>query len=472
MVQRIGESGAQGRAERETVERVGIPVNEILVGDAAEQLRQLPAQSVHCVVTSPPYWGLRDYGVQGQHGLETTPQEYLDRMVATFRAVRRVLRRDGTLWLNMGDCYATGAGRIGNHPGGGEQGARWRGDVDRNRDEKRRSTRDGSHCGKHTAIAALGPMNQPKRMPIPGLKPKDLVGMPWRLALALQADGWWLRQDNIWAKRNVMPESVRDRTTRSHEYVFQLTRAEHYFYDSFAIEEPQSDHERTRRLKEQSEGLDTIYHLKRHDQLDFKQTKPGRSGAVKTVAARHNLAMKGTRNKRSVWFIGTQPFKDAHFATFPEKLIEPCILAGTSERGCCSLCGTPRVRTVTPTAEYAALLNANLGNNHLKTRAQDMIDGRGGNGIASHGNVGRSYRTTGWTPGCSCGLGGIVPCTVLDPFMGAGTTALVSLKLGRRFIGIELKPEYAQLARRRIAPLLLTTEGGGRPRKHERRCVR
>lgn len=438
---------------------MGIPFNEILVGDALEQLKTLPAQSVHCVVTSPPYWGLRDYGVEGQLGLEASPQAYLDRMIPIFRQIRRVLRRDGTLWLNMGDCYATGAGKA-EIPGGGPRGERWLGDASRHRDEKRRSTRDGTNCGKNTAIAAMGPMNQPNRMVIPGLKPKDLVGMPWRLALALQADGWWLRQDNIWHKRNVMPESTRDRTTRAHEYLFQLTRAQHYFYDATAIEEPQVEHERTRRLREQSQGLDTVYSL-RGDDGSFRHTKPGRSGAVKTVAARHALAVKGTRNKRSVWSIATQPFKEAHFATFPEKLIEPCIMAGTSEKGCCSHCGAPELRKIQPTPEYAELLQGNIGKNHLKSRDEDRKTGREGNGIASHGNVGRGYQTTGWESGCNCRLGRIEPCVVLDPFMGAGTTALVALKLGRRFIGIELNPAYAEIARKRIAPLMATSEGGG-----------
>lgn len=407
-----------------------LPVNEILVGDAAEQLRRLPAQSVQCIMTSPPYFRLRDYGIPGQLGLEATGEEYLERMVAVFRQVRRVLRKDGVLWLNMGDGY------VGS----------WRGG-----DPKKRVT---AYDKDRLAELAV------KSGSVFGLKEKQLIGMPWRLALALQADGWWLRQDNIWAKKNVFPESVRDRTTRAHEYLFHFTRSSHYYYDSVAIEEPQCESERARWLKRQTNGLEKVYSLKRDDP-QYGQTAPGRSGGVKTVAARKRLAEKGTRSKRSVWWIGTQPFKEAHFATFAEKLVEPCILAGTSEKGACAFCGTPWYRKVAPTPDYAKILLANLGKNHKKTREEDRAKGREGNGIARHGNLGRSYETLGWAPGCGCEFGGIVPCTVLDPFAGAATTGLVALKFGRRFIGIELKPEYAEMARRRLEPFLPEAKKAG-----------
>lgn len=231
---------------------------EIRCGDALTELRLIPDASVRCCVTSPPYWGLRDYGVAGQLGLESTPEEYISRMVEVFREVRGALAADGTLWLNLGDSYATGAGKVGECPGGGDnlRGA----DGDRIRDEKRgyrgdrlpngrgdhpailrqktRATRDGTHAGKHTAMAALGPMTQPNRLPLPGLKAKDLIGIPWRVALALQADGWYLRADIIWHKTNPMPESVRDRPTKAHEYLFLFSKSERYFYDADAICEP------------------------------------------------------------------------------------------------------------------------------------------------------------------------------------------------------------------------------------------
>jgi hypothetical protein len=231
----------------------------ILQGDVVKRLRDLHGRSIDCVVTSPPYWGLRDYGVEGQIGMESTPAEYIAKMVEVFREVRRVLRADGTCWINMGDCYATGAGKVGECPGGGKQGARWAGDL-RIRDERReyrgtrlangrgdspgvfrvktRASRDSAHAGKNTAMVAIGPMTQPNRLPLPGLKAKDLVGIPWKLAFALQGDGWWLRQDIIWNKPNPMPESVRDRCTRSHEYIFLLSRSRLYYFDADAIKEP------------------------------------------------------------------------------------------------------------------------------------------------------------------------------------------------------------------------------------------
>lgn len=434
---------------------MGFPYNEILVGDALEQLRALPAQSVHCVVTSPPYWGLRDYGVPHQLGLEPTPDEYVEKMVVIFREVRRILRLDGTLWLNLGDCYATGAGMVGDSPGGGEQGARWLGDVQRHRDERRRTTRDGTHCGKHTAIAARGPMNQPNRMPIPGLKPKDLVGIPWRVAFALQRDGWWIRQDNIWAKRNPMPESVRDRTTRAHEYVFHLSRSENYFYDAVAIEEPQSEAERTYRLRQQARGVETVYKLRKDAEGARApgNASQGAKGCARSAEARQLLALKGTRNRRSVWSIATQACKEAHFATFPEDLVEPCILAGTSDKGCCATCGTPLVRRLKVTYE-----KTRPGGCHgPKTKGRQHVPC--GSARYNERLVARR-ETVSWQKSCDCELwSGTVPAIVLDPFMGAGTTALVALKRGRRFIGIDINAEYAEIARRRIAPFMPAPAG-------------
>lgn len=271
----------------------------MLCGDALDVLRTLPDEGANCCVTSPPYWGLRNYGMENQIGLEATPEQYVARLVDVFRELRRVLRNDGTLWLNLGDCYATGAGEVGNCPGGGEQGERWAG---------YRGTRDGSP--KHSA-AAIGPMVQPNRMPIPGLKPKDLVGIPWRVAFALQADGWWLRSEIIWSKPNPMPESVTDRPTKAHEQIFLLTKNERYHYDADAIAEPCGG-------------------------FNGSSFTTG-----KTHDARHHLAAVGKgerteptrRNKRSVWTIATLPTPDAHFATFPIDLAQTCILAGTPAEG-------------------------------------------------------------------------------------------------------------------------------------------
>jgi DNA modification methylase len=319
---------------------------KILIGDCRDFLRTLPDESVHCVVTSPPYFGLRDYGVDGQVGQEATPAEFVGVLVEVFREVRRVLRADGTLWLNLGDSYA--------------------------------NTRGGKEPGLYTDKRNSGATWQARVTELPpGLKPKDLIGIPWRAALALQADGWWLRQDIIWSKPNPMPESVTDRCTKAHEYIFMLTKSERYHYDAEAIAEP------------------AIYSgLANQDDSGFKyprsfngKHKDGYRTADRDVGigskARPSKAVPNapatTRNKRSVWEVATRPFSEAHFATFPPDLIVPCIKAG-------------------------------------------------------------------------CPVGG----TVLDPFGGAGTTGLVADRLQRNAILIELNPEYAAMARKRIdgdAPL-------------------
>jgi DNA modification methylase len=274
-------------------------VDRCYVGDCRDVMRDLIAQGVkvQTVVTSPPYWGLRDYGVQGQLGLERTPTRFVARMRSVFRLVRDLLADDGTLWLNLGDCYATGAGKVGEHPGGGSQGARWRGDR-------------GGHEGKQRY--RQGPQTQPNRMPIRGLKPKDLVGIPWRVAFALQADGWYLRNDIVWSKPNPMPESVEDRCTKSHEYLFLLTKSERYYFNAEAIKEP---------AVESASG---------NSERKFR----GEHGGVSDDASRSHqgfsVPWRGEfRNKRSVWTVPTTSFAGAHFAVFPEKLIEPCILAGS-----------------------------------------------------------------------------------------------------------------------------------------------
>ena len=270
------------------------PTCRLLLGDARNALGQLADDTFHTCVTSPPYWGLRDYNIDGQIGAEMELGDYLADLVGVFREVRRVLRPDGTLWLNIGDSYTSG-------------GRTWR-DTD-----KKNPARAMSY-----------------RPPTPaGLKPKDLIGVPWRLAFALQADGWYLRSDIIWHKPNCQPESVKDRPTQSHEYLFLLTKSESYYYDHAAIVEP---------------------------------TQDGRT----------------TRNRRTVWPINTEPYREAHFAVFPPALVAPCIKAG-------------------------------------------------------------------------CPTGG----HVLDPFFGSGTVGETSLRLRRNCTGIELNPEYAALAEKRLHKLRL-----------------
>lgn len=299
----------------------------IIEGDCIEAMRELPDESVQTCITSPPYWGLRDYGVEGQLGLEPTPEEYVANLVAVFREVRRVLRPDGTLWLNLGDSYAA---------------------------NRSYQVSDGKHQAHD-----FGGSNAAK---VPeGMKPKDLVGTPWMVALALRADGWYLRSEIIWAKPNPMPESVTDRPTKAHEQIFLLTKQPRYYYDADAIREGDSG-------KPSGNGFVRDYRLSYQNadgsgRGSDEQWEPG-----------------GGRNKRSVWTVATQPFPGAHFATFPPALIEPCVLAGSAEGD-----------------------------------------------------------------------------TVLDPFSGAGTTGLVALRNNRSYIGIELNPEYAEMARNRIrdyAPLL------------------
>jgi DNA modification methylase len=256
----------------------------VMLGDCRQVMAEMEPESVHCVVTSPPYWGLRDYGQDGQLGLEPTPEAYVESMVAVFREVKRVLRSDGTVWLNLGDSYAGGTQTGRNDGGRPEKGKGWAEyDIQRTKVERR-----------------------------DGLKPKDLVGIPWRVAFALQADGWYLRSDIIWSKPNPMPESVTDRPTKAHEYLFLLSKSPRYYYDADAVREAAS----------QPFG-----------------TPEWTGDQVKNRAVRGDRGYLGSnqglpyRNLRSVWTIATQPYPGAHFATFPRALVEPCIKAGSPEGG-------------------------------------------------------------------------------------------------------------------------------------------
>ena len=322
---------------------------QILLGDVREQLAEIPAGSVQTCVTSPPYWGLRDYGTAGQLGLEATPDEYVANMVAVFREVRRVLRDDGTLWLNLGDCYTPQSTHKANVPRGG------------NFNQRSRELKDKIN------LPSYG-------------KAKDLVGIPWRVAFALQADGWYLRQDIIWHKPNPMPESVTDRCTKAHEYIFLLTKSARYYYDNEAVKEPQicSDPRLIKSgiVRSREYGYSTKENELRTGNRKYDDVPINYAGNGTNVKGHNGNSMNtldGKRNKRSVWTVTTKPFKGAHFATFPPDLIEPCILAGS---------------------------------------AADTL--------------------------------------VLDPFSGAGTTGVVAVQHGRRYIGIELNPQYLEMSRKRI----------------------
>lgn len=318
---------------------------QIIDGDCLALLAALPPRSVHCCVTSPPYWGLRDYGVAGQIGLEPTVDAYVQKLVAVFEQVRRCLRDDGTLWLNLGDSYA----------------ARDRGD---NATPRSNSIGRPALQENHWAADINTPTMKTASLKAAGVKPKDLIGVPWRMAFALQARGWYLRQDIIWAKPNPMPESVTDRCTKAHEYVFLLTKSDRYYFDAPAIAEPFADQRqgnpgRYARTASAAKGAN-------NDRQD--------GGFLNDGAGWNADGAATSRNKRDVWTISSRPFNEAHFATFPPELPELCIKAG-------------------------------------------------------------------------CPGGGMV----LDPFNGAGTTGLVADRLGRNYIGIELNPAYAAMARRRIA---------------------
>jgi len=367
----------------------------LLLGDVRERLAGLEPDSVQCVVTSPPYWGLRDYQVEGQIGLEATPEEYVTNMVEVFRAVRRVLRGDGVLWLNMGDSYAQGGKRITTE------------EIEANK--KRGAVKQ--YFNQPTGWTGRG--DRAANTVGSGLKPKDLVGMPWRLALALQADGWWLRSDIIWSKPNPMPSSVTDRPTTAHEYIFLLTKSARYFYDADAVREGYAASS-VPRMKY------TLNKLK-HEKNGARPPHPDTS--VKPNPAGRNL--------RSVWTFPTKGYPGAHFATFPEALPERCIEAGTSHRAC-GTCGAPWARVV-----ERSPMEIKRSFNHppeLRTRTSGtMIKPL-------------EIKTTGFRPTCDCDDPGEALCVVLDPFAGSGTTCAVAARLGRASVGIELSPEYMRLA--------------------------
>ena len=379
------------------------------IGGAGQYGRGVGAL-LHHVAAILVTWGLRNYGVDGAIGLEPTLGEYLSRMVEVMREVRRVLRDDGTCWLNIGDAYAGGNTRMSG-----------RGDTNRETPGGRGGSFRG---GTRTTLECVS-----------GLKPKDLIGLPWRLAFALQDDGWWLRSDIIWAKPNPMPESVTDRPTRAHEYMFLLTKRAKYFYDADAVRTPSTD-----------------WHGGR-----FKPHSPlhqSRRTAIETVIPEDEQI---GANMRDVWQIATQSFKGAHFATLtPEKLVEPCVLAGTSVHGVCAQCGAPWERE---TERQLVRSHSHANNKPSVTDRSTSADQNDfGSTSAGAGHVGgrvTQVTTTGWQPTCDHDAT-VVPAIVLDPFAGSGTTGVVALRHGRSFVGIELNPEYATLARERItgdAPL-------------------
>jgi DNA modification methylase len=386
----------------------------IFHGDCRDVLRALPEASVHTCVTSPPYWGLRDYGVERQLGLEPVPdclgwatgvpcgRCYVCRLTAVFHEVHRVLRRDGTLWLNLGDTYA------------GYWGAKY------------------AHkpFGKDRRANASTPPNKPSlEFKSSRIKPKDLIGIPWRVALSLQADGWYLRSEIIWSKPNGMPESACDRPTCSHEHLFLLSKSRRYYFDQEAIKEQCASGPSD--IKKMRQGMDRIGG--KHKHLDDALSKANQGSQI---GRRRAVGSPCGRNKRSVWTVSTKSYSGAHFAVFPPELITPCILAGTSEAGCCSACGTPYRRVVERNRV------ATRPGRDTKTEGREAAE-MGNRDPRRHAT---QTHTLGWEPVCDCGAGTSVPCAVLDPFLGSGTAAAVAQRLGCRCIGIELNAAYCRLA--------------------------
>jgi DNA modification methylase len=379
-------------------------MNKILTGDSTSILKTLPEESVQCICTSPPYFGLRDYGNAEQIGLEETPEEYVEKLVTLFREARRVLRKDGTLWLNLGDSYA----------GGGKGGG-------------------GSAKQKSNKGSLLKPIKIKTEY-----KHKDLIGIPWMVAFALRADGWYLRQDIVWNKNNSMPESVTDRCTKSHEYIFLLTKSKDYYFDNYAIREPAAYDGRK----------DTMFHGGvKYDQKSIVPGQPNNTMQSKGHE-RWKVDENGERmrNKRSVWLINNEPYEGSHFATYPTLLVETCIKAGTSERGCCAKCGAPYERVLKKIGE------SDYGEIDVNNKKRLVTPGSEITSKTSVFRTGKSNinATVGWKATCECNAGEPVPCMVMDVFAGSGTTGFVAVELNREYTLIELNPEYVKLAEERI----------------------
>jgi DNA modification methylase len=447
-----------------------------LCGDVFARLPEIPDESVHCVATSPPYWGLRDYGtgdweggdpdcdhrsptmregrnedrpklagsvatnsaqlllaarskcgkcgakrIDRQLGSEEVPdclgwatgvrcgECHVCRMTAVFREVRRVLRDDGTLWLNYGDTYSGGkSGRADNDP-------------------ETRARMDAHGHGGGVKLQAKGNTGK-QRKPTDGLPAGNLVGIPWRVAFSLQADGWILRQDIIWSKMAPMPESVRNRCTKSHEYVFLFAKRRDYFCDMEAIKEP-------------------AIHAGEFFRFNSKK-KAGRLVNGATASGNEHpdavpVEVANNRNRRSVWRVATHGYPGAHFATFPRALVEPMILAGTSSRGCCPDCKAPWRRVV-----ESVPLTRERPNKYTKRTGEAGTGNHCANDVA-----GVETKTVGWEPTCACEAVRTLPaapCVVFDPFAGSGTTLEVAVLAGRNALGVELNPEYMQLIKKRI----------------------
>jgi DNA modification methylase len=431
-------------------------MNKILFGDCREIIKQFLDEGVkaNMCVTSPPYYGLRDYGtgtweggnpdcshkrdskmsdkcitghvnLEGavgdgiykdvcprcgakrkdmQIGLEQTPEDYIKEMVNVFRLVKNLLTDDGVLWVNIGDSYSS------------------------HKDCKSTPQSFAKGTPKENApVMEIGKsrIRDSKMLKSQGLKNKDLIGIPWMLAFALRADGWYLRQDIIWHKPNPMPESVGDRCTKAHEYIFLLSKSDKYFFDNEAIKEPAISTDNTNRDRDEGRLNNT----------------PGRS-RMAGLKTNHYI----TKNKRSVWTVTTKPYKGAHFATFPKDLIEPCIKSSTSEKGHCPQCGArwKRMKIDTGERHEVEVYTGKAVKDYEDASVQNPSDTK--RRILE--SMSKIYKFK-FMPTCECGAEPI-PDIVFDPFMGSGTTAQVALELGRKYLGCELNPSYAELQQQRI----------------------
>ena len=390
-------------------------------GHVLDVLREMPAESVNCVCTSPPYWSLRRYDCPdqswgdwvGQHGLEETPELYVEHTLMWLREVRRVLRKDGTCWVNLGDSMAGGNSRYGT--------------------EETASEKQRSNSGTMTF------MGQRPSAIAPGLKAKDCVLMPFRVALAAQAEGWWVRSVIIWAKPNPMPESVRDRPTDAHEYIFLLTKSKTYWYDADAVRERAiggNDHDLTGQgYAAPGQTPQAGNRAASHKGSYFDRGKTAEHQLGRASSEPRHDSPNG-RNCRSVWTFSTEPFPDAHFAVFPRELPTRCIKAGCPE-WVCPKCGKARVR-VTERAKPVASGYA---------PGRDARDGKE-RFCSDTGGYSAEFATLGWTD-CDCGAG-FVGGVVLDPFAGSGTTCEVAYHLGRTAIGIDASAKYLDMAIERV----------------------
>ena len=367
---------------------------KILQGDCLETLKQLEKNSINTCITSPPYWGLRDYnGEEKQLGLEETPEEFVQNLVNVFKEVKRVLRDDGTVWLNLGDSYAGNSSRASDNGRAGYG-----------------NKREGVFS--KTGI---------------GLKNKDLVGIPWRVAFALQQDGWYLRQDIIWHKPNPMPESVTDRCTKAHEYIFLLSKSSKYYFDNEAIKEDSKYYGKDKR----SDNGNIRYEGKRTEGKD-------------ALAQQSFVTINEKKNKRSVWSVSTKPFKGSHFATFPMELIKPCLLAGCPEK-VCKDCNEPYIRQV----ETISIKRNELPKNDSRYRP-NVYDGSYKD-INGKSDAGYSQtKDLGFAKQCDCKNDETKGGVVLDPFGGSATTGILASGNNRNSVICELNKEYIEIAKERI----------------------